>query len=161
MNLTTRLVYWGRRPFWGLAARFLLKFLGVEIPRQVVIGKNLRLPHRSFGTVIHVGTRIGDNVTIFHGVTLGRADAYREPSRSDFRGIEVEDDVVIGAGAAVLCKRGVLTIGRGSIIGANAVLLNSTGPHEVWAGNPATLLRKHVQEPVAAPSRKQPSSAGA
>ena len=71
------------------------------------------------------------------GVTLGRADIYRPMEDSAFEAIEVGDDVVLSPGAKVLCSSGVLTIGRGSVIGANAVLLDSTGENEIWAGIPA------------------------
>jgi len=49
----------------------------------------------------------------------------------------IEDDVILCPGAKVLCKEGVLRVGRGSVIGANAVLLQSTGENEIWAGMPA------------------------
>jgi serine O-acetyltransferase len=52
-------------------------------------------------------------------------------------GIEVGDDVILGAGAKVMCERGILRIGRGTVVGANAVLLDSTGENEIWAGIPA------------------------
>ena len=52
--------------------------------------------------------------------------------------ILVEDDVVIGAGAKLLFKLGqTLTVGRGAVIGANAVVLSSVPPGEIWAGMPA------------------------
>jgi serine O-acetyltransferase len=49
----------------------------------------------------------------------------------------VEDDVILAPGAKVLARQGVLTVGRGSVVGANAVLLESTRPGEIWAGVPA------------------------
>jgi serine O-acetyltransferase len=49
----------------------------------------------------------------------------------------IEDDVIIGAGAVVLFSRGTLTVARGTIVGANAVLTRSTGENEIWAGVPA------------------------
>ena len=62
--------------------------------------------------------------------------------------------MIIGAGAVVLVSRGTLTLGRGSIVGANAVLTRSTGPGEIWAGNPATLrgLRPGVRSGVVGPT---------
>ena len=48
-----------------------------------------------------------------------------------------QDDVVLAPGAKVLCKEGVLRVGRGTVVGANAVLLRSTGEGEMWAGVPA------------------------
>ncbi len=56
---------------------------------------------------------------------------------SQFEGIEIGDDVILAPGCKVLCKTGVLTVGHGTVIGANAVLLKSTGEYELWAGAPA------------------------
>jgi len=58
-------------------------------------------------------------------------------SQSHFEGIVVEDDAILTTGAKVLCKEGVLHVRRGSVVGANAVLSQSTGEWEIWAGNPA------------------------
>jgi serine O-acetyltransferase len=51
--------------------------------------------------------------------------------------VVIEDGAVLCSGARVVCKTGVLTVGRGTIVGANAVLTQSTGPNEIWAGVPA------------------------
>ena len=93
--------------------------------------------HGGFGVVIHPRTVIGDRVRIYPGVTLGRADVQHPIERSAFQGLEVGDDVILASGAKVLCKAGVLKVGRGSIVAANAVLLESTGENEIWAGVPA------------------------
>jgi serine O-acetyltransferase len=123
-----------------------LKLLGVDIPPSVEIGDNLRLPHGAFGLVIHATTKIGNNVKLFQGVTLGFADEHlpreeisdRLATTKPLGQILVEDDVVIGAGAKVLFKLGqTLTVGRGAVIGANAVVLSSVPPGEIWAGVPA------------------------
>jgi len=114
-----------------------LKLLGVEIPRSVQIGPGFLLHHGGMGVVIHPKTVIGANVGIYPGVTLGRADVYRPASESRFEGIVVADEVILGSGAKILCDDGLLHIGRGSVIGANAVLTQSTGENELWAGIPA------------------------
>ena len=121
----------------GRLAYFLLKLLGVEIPLSVRIGPGFLLHHGGMGVVIHPKTVIGARVGVYPGVTLGRADVQRPASLSAFQGLEVGDDVILGAGAKVLCSRGVLHIGRGTVLGANAVLLESTGENEIWAGLPA------------------------
>jgi serine O-acetyltransferase len=118
-------------------AYYALKLLGSEIPCSVRIGRDFELAHGGFGVVLHPRSRIGERVKIYPGVTLGRADIYRTAEQSHFEGIVIEDDVILSPGAKVLCKEGVLTVGRGSIVGANAVLLGSTGEGEVWAGIPA------------------------
>jgi serine O-acetyltransferase len=103
----------------------------------VKIGQDFELEHGGFGVVIHSLSEIGDRVKIYPGVTLGRADIHRPIEISLFRGIRVEDDVILCPGSKVLCKEGILRVGRGSVIGANAVLLESTGENEIWAGVPA------------------------
>jgi serine O-acetyltransferase len=133
----SRLVYARNKPLLGSLAYFTLKLLGVEIPRQVQVGEQLELAHGGFGVVVHRHTQIGNRVKIYPGVTLGRADIYRPASRSKFEGIVIEDDAILCPGAKILGKEGILRVGRGSVIGANAVLLESTGENEIWAGAPA------------------------
>ncbi len=131
------LVYAREVPALGALAYYLLKLMGVEIPRSVVFGKDFILVHGGFGVVIHPNTKIGDGVKIYPGVTLGRADIHRPIEDSPFKGIVVEDEVILSPGAKVLGGEGLLRIGKGTIVGANAVLLESTEPGEIWAGVPA------------------------
>lgn len=126
---------------WGAVAFKLLTLLGVEIPRTVKIGSGLELPHGAFGLVVHESTVLGDRVKLFQGVTIGRSDQYRKDVPKGGRAI-IEDDVVVGAGAKILFRGGeTLTVGRGSVIGANAVVTQDVPPGEVWAGIPARRLR--------------------
>ena len=133
----TRLVYARRSPPFGRLAYLLLKALGAEVPRSVEIGEGFTLVHGGFGVVIHPKTKIGKNVKIYPGVTLGRADIQLPIEQSNFQGLEIGDEVILSAGSKVLCKEGVLRVGRGTMLGANAVLLEDTGEGEVWAGLPA------------------------
>jgi serine O-acetyltransferase len=141
MNLLYKLVKARRLPMIGKLAYFMLVLLGCDIPPQVKIGKGFILNHYGFGVVIHPLTVIGNGVSIYSGVTIGRADAYRRVG-SKFKGVIIEDDVILGTGAKIMCKEGFLRVGRGTILGANAVLLQSTGEYEVWAGIPAKCVRK-------------------
>ena len=118
MDLYTRLVYARRWPVLGRLAYYLLKLLGVELPRSVPVGEGFELAHGGFGVVIHSRAQIGKRVKVYPGVTLGRADIYRPAERSRFEGIVIEDDVILCPGAKVLCKEGTLHVGRGSVIGA-------------------------------------------
>ena len=147
MSFYERLVRARRTPLIGRLAYLTLKLLGVEIPRSVEIGEGFLLHHGGFGVVIHPQSRIGKRVGIYPGVTLGRADIHRPMDQSAFKGIVVEDDVILASGAKILCKEGVLTVGRGTVVGANAVLFESTGENEVWAGIPAKRLG--LREPPA------------
>jgi serine O-acetyltransferase len=136
-DLATSLVYARRMPILGRLAYYVLKLLGVELPRSVPVGADFELAHGGFGVVVHSKTTIGNRVKMYPGVGLGRADIYLPVEQSQFEGIVIGDDVILSPGAKVLCKQGVLCVGRGTVIGANAVLLQSTGEYEIWAGVPA------------------------
>jgi serine O-acetyltransferase len=107
------------------------------IPPEVQIGRGLTLKHRGLGVVVNKRTVIGDHVTIYHGVTIGRKDALVPAEESDFEQIVIGDHAVLFPGAVVLGGAGVTRIGTGAVIGANAVVLGSVGDGEIWAGNPA------------------------
>lgn len=139
-DLPTRLVYARNWPLLGRLAYYLLKLLGVEIPRGVQIGSDFELAHGGFGVVIHPNSVIGDRVKVYPGVTLGRADIYRAVEESRFTRIVVEDDVILSPGVKVLGKEGELKVARGTIVGANAVLLSSTGEAQIWVGIPASCV---------------------
>jgi serine O-acetyltransferase len=124
--------------------RELLMLYGIDMPPEVAIGKGLKLIHRGIGSVFHPDTNIGDRVQIYHQVTIGRADAHLPREEVSPILIEIGDDVVIYPGAKVLCRCGVLRIGNGTIIGANAVLTRSTGEREVWAGIPARCIGRRT-----------------
>jgi serine O-acetyltransferase len=127
----------------------LLKALGAEIPRSVKIGKDFHLVHGGVGTVIHPSSQIGDNVKIYQGVTIGRGDIYRSASESRFKRIVLADNVILCPGAKVLGTVDVLHVGAGTIVGANAVLLQSTNAGEVWVGVPARCIGKRDDSPLA------------
>jgi len=141
-DLYTRLVYARRCKIFGRIAYYTLKLLGVEIPIAVEIGDDIELAHGGFGVVIHSKTVIGNRVKIYPGVGIGRADIYRPSDKSPFKGIVIEDDVILSTGAKVICKAGVLNVGRGTVLGANSVLSQSTGENEIWAGIPARRVGK-------------------
>jgi serine O-acetyltransferase len=141
-DVYTSLIYARSSPVFGKFAYFILKFLGAEVPLRVKIGRDFLLLHGGFGVVIHPQTVIHDRVRVYPGVTLGRADVQHPIEKSAFKGLEVEDDVILASGAKVLCKEGVLRIGRGTIVAANAVLLESTNENEIWAGVPARCVGK-------------------
>ena len=141
-DLYTRLVYACRNKIFGRIAYYTLKLLGVEIPIAVEIGDDFELAHGGFGVVIHSNTVIGNRVKIYPGVGIGRADIYRPSDKSRFKGIVIEDDVILSTGAKIICKTGLLNVGRGTVIGANAVLSQSTGENEIWTGLPARRVGK-------------------
>lgn len=136
-DIYSALVYAREVPLIGVFAYYILKLMGVEIPRSVKFGKDFILVHGGFGVVIHPNTTLGDGVKIYPGVTLGRADIHVPIDESLFKGIHVEDEVLLSPGAKILGGEGIMRIGKGTIVGANAVLLESTEPGEIWAGVPA------------------------
>lgn len=115
----------------------LLKLLSIEIPKEVQISSTVKFKHWSTGLVVHPDVIIEEDVEIYQGVTIGRADAYLERSQSQMEGIIIKKGAVLCAGAKILCKEGTLVVGENCVIGANSVLLNSTKPYEIWAGIPA------------------------
>ena len=146
MDFYTRLVYARKLPIIGKLFYYLLKLLGSEIPLSVEIGEGFLLEHGGHGVVIHSKSKIGDRVHVYQGVTLGRADIYQPMSQSRFEGILIEDDVILCPGCKVLCKEDILKVGAGTVIGANAVLLESTGEYEIWAGSPARRVGERPRE---------------
>ena len=151
-DLYTRLVYARNAPVVGKLAYYALKLLGIEIPPSVRVGDDFELAHGGFGVVIHSKAQIGARVKIYPGVGVGRADIYRPRDQSAFEGIVIEDDVILSPGAKVLCGEGILRVRRGTVVGANAVLLESTGEGEIWAGIPAKQVGhrypRFAKEPV-------------
>ena len=154
-DLYSLLLHTRQRRFIGRLAYGLLKLLGAEVPVSVRVGGGTRLEHGGFGVVIHSKARIGKQVKIYPGVTVGRADIHLPMGESKFEGIEIEDDVILCPGAKVLCKEGVLRVRRGTVVGANAVLLQSTGEDEIWAGIPARCIGPRKKASAQASQREE------
>ncbi len=108
------------------------KKTGIEIHPGAKIGDNLFIDH-GMGVVIGETAIIGNNITIFHNVTLGGMGLDRDGKRHP----TIEDDVLIGSGATVL---GPITIGKGAKIGANAVVLKDVEPYTTVVGIPAKTI---------------------
>lgn len=103
-------------------------FTAIEIHPGARIGKRLFIDHGA-GVVIGETTEIGDDVTLYQGVTLGGTKLHRGK-----RHPTLEDGVIVGAGAKVL---GGFTVGRGARIGANAVVLTEVPAGASMVGIPA------------------------
>jgi len=113
-------------------ARFLT---GIEIHPKAKIGKNLFIDH-GMGVVIGETSEIGNNVTIYHNVTLGgiAPSINSNDQRNMKRHPTLEDNVVVGSGAQIL---GPITIGKNSLIGSNSVVTKNVPEKSVMAGIPA------------------------
>lgn len=135
----TKLVRLYPIPVIGRIAKKLNFIIGVDIPRSVKIGNNVKFPHNSFGTVIHDKTFIEDDVKIYQNVTIGRSDIWKKDDQS-LKGFHIKKGACICAGAKIIGKEGVLTIGEHAVIAANAVVLKSVGDKEIWAGVPARCI---------------------
>jgi serine O-acetyltransferase len=108
-------------------------FTGIEIHPGATIGRRFFIDH-GMGVVIGETTVIKDDVTLYHGVTLGGVrleKGKRHPT--------IEDRVVIGAGAKIL---GDITIGECSRVGANAVVVTDVPPDSVVVGIPGHVTGK-------------------
>lgn len=111
-------------------ARFLT---GIEIHPAVVIGKRVFIDH-GLGVVIGETTVIGDDCTIYQGVTLGGTSLYKGTKRHP----TLERGVVVSAGAKVL---GGFTVGADARIGSNAVVLKEVPPGATAVGIPARIIQ--------------------
>ena len=109
-------------------SQFTRFLTGVEIHPGAVIGRRFFIDH-GMGVVIGETTVIGDDVLMYHGVTLG-GTSLRHGKRHPTLG----DDIVVGAGATVL---GNVTVGSHSMIGANAVVVADAPAGSVLVGSPA------------------------
>lgn len=131
-------VWWHRlsHALWLRGLRFLPRaisqsvrfFTGIEVHPGATLGRRIFIDH-GMGVVIGETAEIGDDVLIYHGVTLGgtgHEGGKRHPT--------LEDRVVIGAGAKLL---GNIVIGHDSAVGANAVVVQSAEPWTTLTGIPA------------------------
>ena len=132
-----RLAHW----FWLRGLKWLGRFTshvargmtGIEIHPGATIGRRFFIDH-GMGVVIGETAIIGDDVTLYHGVTLGGTSwnkGKRHPT--------LEDGVVVGAGAKVL---GPITMHRGAKVGSNAVVVKDVPPGATAVGIPARIIEE-------------------
>ena len=124
---------------FDLIARMISQFsrflTGIEIHPKAKIGKNLFIDH-GMGVVIGETSEIGDNVTIYHGVTLGGISPSidSDKQRNVKRHPTLKNNVVVGSGAQIL---GPISIGENAKVGANAVVTKDVPDNAVMVGIPA------------------------
>jgi serine O-acetyltransferase len=131
---------WRRR--WYFVGRFISHIgrwlTGIEIHPAVKIGRKFFIDH-GMGVVIGETAEIGDNVTLYQGVTLGGVSL--DPGK---RHPTLEDDVIVGAGAKVL---GPITVGKGARLGSNAVVVKDVPPGATMVGIPARQVVAKSKQP--------------
>ena len=136
-----RLAHW----LWGHRLRWLARFVahisrfltGIEIHPGATIGRRFFIDH-GMGVVIGETAVIGDDVTLYHGVTLGGTSwnkGKRHPT--------LENGVVIGAGAKVLVP---ITMGAGAKVGSNAVVVRDVPGGATAVGNPARIIQGEQEQ---------------
>jgi serine O-acetyltransferase len=135
---------WGRG--WVVAARLVshvARFLtGIEIHPAARIGPGVFIDH-GMGVVIGETAEVGENVTLYQGVTLGGTSLRREK-----RHPTLKRNVVVGTGAAIL---GAITVGEGTRVGAGSVVVRDVPPNSVVVGVPGKVIYrdgKPVREAV-------------
>ena len=131
--------------FWRAELKWIGRFVsyvariitGIEIHPGATIGQRVFIDH-GFGVVIGETAVVGDDCTIYQGVTLGGttlvAGTKRHPT--------LERGVIIGAGAQVL---GAFTVGEYAMVGSNAVVVKPVPSGATAVGNPAHIIRKDVE----------------
>ena len=133
---------------FDLIARVISQFsrflTGIEIHPKAKIGKNLFIDH-GMGVVIGETSEIGDNVTIYHMVTLGGISPSIESDsqRNIKRHPTLKNNVVVGSGAQVL---GPIVVGKNAKIGANAVVTKDVPENAVMVGIPAKNVGTTTEE---------------
>src|SRR5712692_6194709 len=144
-----RLAHWLWQRGWHLAGRFVSHvgrvLTGIEIHPGAQIGRRLFIDH-GMGVVIGETAEIGDDCTLYNGVTLGGTRPSREQGGQK-RHPTVGNNVIIGSGARVL---GPIRVGDGARVGAGAVVLKEVPDGATMVGNPARQVgRRTSEEPPA------------
>ena len=133
-----RLARWFWVRDWKWMGRFISHIgrvlTGIEIHPGATIGRRVFIDH-GFGVVIGETAEVGDDCTIYQGVTLGGTSLAKGKKRHP----TLEAGVIIGAGAKVL---GAFTVGANAKVGSNAVLLKEVPPCATAVGNPARIILK-------------------
>lgn len=143
-----RFCHWLWQKNWRLTSRVISQatrfFTGIEIHPAAIIGKGFFIDH-GMGVVIGETSEIGDNVTLYHEVTLGGTTVFDATGKQlQKRHPTLKDNVIVGAGAKIL---GPITIGNNVKIGANAVVLHDVADNQTVVGVPAHSVNKTKQNP--------------
>ena len=127
------------QPFRFILERFIEVTTGISIPAQCKIGKGLRIHHFG-GIIFHPSVEMGDNCTLYQGVTIGDKGGSGRAAR-------IGNNVLLGAGSKVI---GDISIGNNCIVGANTVVTKDMPDNTVAVGSPCRF--KEMPPPPAADS---------
>jgi serine O-acetyltransferase len=123
------------------AHRWAVDRAGMDLPWEAEIGPGFAVVH-GWGLVVSPDARIGANVTVFHGVTIGRKDDIASDGTRTLGGAPtIEDGVWIGPHAVVV---GAITVGAGSRIGGGTVVTKDVPPRSLVVGNPGKVIESDV-----------------
>lgn len=138
--------WWGLffLPIFKLGHRLATQLAGMDLPWQTKVGPGFIITH-GWGLVVSQGARIGANVTLFHGVTLGSRDRIAADGQRDTRYPVIEDEVWVGPHAVIV---GGVTIGKGSRVAAGSFVTESVPPYSTVLGNPATVVKTDCRPDV-------------
>lgn len=136
-------------PACKLLHRCAASMAGVDFPWQTKIGGGFALTH-GWGMVMSHGAVIGRNVTLFHGVTLGRRDRISTDGERLTGYPILEDEVWVGPHAIIT---GGITIGRGSRVAGGAVVNDNIPPYSIVAGNPGKIIKNDCIPDVTHPAK--------
>lgn len=126
-------------PFFKVLHRIATHNAAVDLSWRTEVGGGLAITH-GWGLVVNQGARVGNNVTLFHGVTLGRRDRISREGERFTEYPVLEDEVWVGPHAIIV---GGVTIGRGSRIAGGAFVTDSVPSYSVVSGNPAVIIKSN------------------
>jgi serine O-acetyltransferase len=124
------------------------------LPPSVSIGSRTRIWHHGWCLALHPNTKIGRDCNIYNQVDITSVNAHGEGEPVRFI---IGDGVNICTGAKIVCEQGTLTIGEGSVVAANAVVISDVPPYSLAIGVPA---RCKPLRPSDVPSSVQPELVG-
>jgi serine O-acetyltransferase len=135
-------------PCFQVLHRLAADAAGIDLPWRTEIGGGLSLTH-GWGLVVNQEARIGNNVTLFHGVTLGQRDHISREGKRFTEYPVLEDEVWVGPHAIIV---GGIIVGRGSRISGGAFVTESIPPHSLVSGNPAEVVKSNCVPDVTNPA---------
>lgn len=131
-----------------LLHRIATQLAAVDLSWQTNVGAGIAITH-GWGLVVSPGAKIGNNVTLFHGVTLGRRDRIAADGTRVTEYPVLEDEVWVGPHAIIV---GGVTVGRGSRIGGGAFVTENVPPYSIVSGNPSSIIKQNCVPDVMNPA---------